>query len=89
MPRQEDSAFNDYREVGSSSHPCPCTWIEISLVDEEDQPVPGEAYRITLSDGSEAEGALDGDGKARLEGIPRGACQITFPDLDRRAWERK
>src|SRR5436309_10419070 len=27
------------------------SWIEIQLVDEEDEPVTGMAYRITLSDG--------------------------------------
>jgi hypothetical protein len=89
MPSQEDSAFSDHREVGSSTLPCTNSWIGITLVDEEDQPVPGEAYKITLSDGSEITGALDGEGKARLDGIQRGTCQITFPDLDRRAWERK
>jgi hypothetical protein len=64
------------------------TWIEIELVDENDEPVPGEKYRITLPDGRVAEGTLDTNGSARVSGIDPGTCQITFPDLDKEAWER-
>ena len=63
------------------------SWIEIELVDEEDQPVPGEKYKITLPDGSVATGTLDEKGFARVDGIEPGTCQITFPDLDKEAWE--
>jgi type VI secretion system secreted protein VgrG len=64
------------------------SWIEIELVDEEKNPVPGEAYRITLPDGETvAEGTLDDKGLARVEGIDPGTCKITFPDLDKDAWE--
>src|SRR5215472_11821248 len=46
--------------------PAKKSWIEIELVDEEDNPVPGEPYRITLTDGEEvAEGTLDDKGFAR------------------------
>ena len=61
-------------------------WIEIELVDEADQPVSGECYRITLPDGSVAEGSLDEKGFARIEGITPGNCQVTFPNLDESAW---
>lgn len=65
------------------------SWIEIELVDEENNPVPGEIYRITLPDGETvAEGTLDNKGLARVEGIDPGNCQITFPKLDQDAWER-
>ncbi len=65
------------------------SWIEIELVDEEGDPVPGEKYRITLSDGqTQAEGALDEKGFARLEGIEPGTCRVTFPDLDQEAWKK-
>jgi type VI secretion system secreted protein VgrG len=65
------------------------SWIEIELVDEEDNPVPGEVYRITLPDGETvAEGTLDDKGLARVEGIEPGTCQITFPELDQDAWEK-
>jgi hypothetical protein len=64
------------------------SWIGIRMVDEEDQPVPGEKYRITLADGETvAEGTLDGKGAARVDGIEPGSCKITFPELDKAAWE--
>ena len=62
-------------------------WIEVELVDEDGEPVPGERYRITLPDDSVAEGSLDDKGKARVEGFKPGNCKVTFPDLDKEAWE--
>lgn len=64
------------------------SWIEIELVDEEDEPVPSEKYEIKLPDGSVAKGTLDGNGFARIEGIDPGTCEITFPNLDKDAWEK-
>jgi type VI secretion system secreted protein VgrG len=64
------------------------SWIEIEMVDEDNKPVPGEAYKITLPDGSVAEGTLDGNGFARINGTDQGNCQITFPELDKEAWEK-
>jgi len=64
------------------------SWIEIELVDEENEPVPGEAYRITLPDDTVAEGTLDGKGRARVEGFEQGTCKVCFPDLDEEAWEK-
>jgi hypothetical protein len=63
------------------------SWIEIELVDEEDQPVPGERYKVEVPDGSVAEGTLDEKGFARIDGIDPGTCKITFPELDKEAWE--
>lgn len=63
------------------------TWIELELLDEDEQPVAGEPYRIELSDGSVATGTLDAHGHARVDGIPPGECQVTFPKLDEDAWE--
>lgn len=64
------------------------SWIEIELVDEEDQPVPGEKYEITLPDERVAKGTTDQNGLARIEGIDPGTCKITFPKLDKDAWEK-
>ena len=64
------------------------SWIEIELVDEEDNPVPGEKYKVTLPDGKVAQGTLDEKGFAHIGGIDPGTCQITFPDLDKDAWEK-
>ncbi|MBK7674257.1 MAG: hypothetical protein IPJ27_05525 [Candidatus Accumulibacter sp.] len=63
--------------------------IEIELVDEQGQPVPGEEYCITDPDGCERRGYLDRNGFAREEGIKRaGECKISFPKLDKDAWRR-
>ncbi len=63
------------------------SFIEIELVDDNGKPVPGEPYRILLPDGSVAEGSLNDKGFARVDGIDPGTCKVTFPRLDRRAWE--
>jgi hypothetical protein len=64
------------------------SWIEVELVDMEDNPVPGEAYEITLADGETvASGTLDENGLARVDGTEPGTCKITFPNLDKDAWE--
>jgi len=65
------------------------SWIEIKLVDEKNNPVPGEPYSVTLPDGETvAEGTLDEKGFARIEGIEPGTCQITFPQRDTEAWKK-
>jgi hypothetical protein len=65
----------------------PRTWIAIELVDDKDKPIPNERFRIELPDGSYAEGRLDGAGKARLNDIDPGTCQVTFPDMDGKEWK--
>lgn len=64
------------------------SWIEIELIDEADEPVPGERYEIELPDGSFAKGTLDQNGFARVDGIDPGTCKVTFPELDKEAWEK-
>ncbi len=64
------------------------TWIEIQLLDEEGDPVPGQRYEIELPDGEVRKGTLNYRGRARVDNIDApGACQIRFPDLDADAWE--
>jgi type VI secretion system secreted protein VgrG len=64
------------------------SWIEIELVDEDGNPVPGETYCVTTPDGAVAQGSLDENGFARIEGMDPGTCKITFPALDKDAWEK-
>jgi hypothetical protein len=56
-------------------------WIAIQLLDEDQQPVEGEPYTITLPDGTTVKGKLDKQGKARHDGIPTGQCRVEFPGL--------
>lgn len=62
-------------------------WIEIALIGEDGEPIPGAWYEVTLPDGTLACGALDEEGEARIEGFEPGDCEICFPDLDEEAWE--
>ena len=64
------------------------SWIEIELVGEDKEGIPGEKYRITLPDDSVAEGTLDEKGLARVEGFEKGTCKVCFPNLDKEAWEK-
>jgi type VI secretion system secreted protein VgrG len=72
-----------------SSNTTKKTWIEIVLVDEQNDPIPGEPYSITLPDNTVASGTLDEKGFARVEGFDPGTCQVSFPNLDQDAWEAK
>ena len=63
-------------------------WVEIKLIGEDGKPISGEKYKIVLPDGAIVEGALDGEGLARVDDIPQaGQCMISFPELDREAWD--
>jgi type VI secretion system secreted protein VgrG len=65
-------------------------WIEIELLDEAGKPVAGEPYQVTLPDGTTvADGTLDEKGWARVDNIDPGTCKVTFPNLDKEAWEPK
>jgi hypothetical protein len=63
------------------------TWIELELMDPDGNPVPGERYKIKMPDGSIKYGRLDADGRARIEKLEPGSCQVTFPDRDQEVWE--
>ncbi len=63
-------------------------WIEIILVDMDGNPVPNVRYRITPpGGGAPQEGRLNEHGQAGYYKIEPGECKITFPDLDKDAWE--
>lgn len=63
-------------------------WVEIALVDDNGDPVAGQAYSISLPNGQVTTGTLDSKGLARVEGIDPGSCKVTFPDLDKSTWKR-
>ncbi|WAS94256.1 hypothetical protein [Nannocystis punicea] len=69
-------------EAGPPTH-----WVEIQLVGEDGEGIPGQRYRIVAPDGVEWRGYTDSLGVARLSRIPEGTCQVFFPDLDADAWE--
>jgi hypothetical protein len=64
------------------------TWIEIVLIDADENPVPGAKYELRLSDGQIKSDTLDAKGRARCDGIPPGICTVCFPEYDRREWKK-
>ena len=81
QPSEEDPESEEPEQPQTS-------WIEIELIGEDDKPIPGEPYRITLPDGTVADGTLDEQGQARVEDFASGNCTVTFPNLDKDAWEK-
>ena len=63
------------------------SWIEVQLVTEAGDPVPGAHYRVEMSDGSVWDSSLDEKGVGRVDNIDPGTCKISFPDLDKDAWD--
>lgn len=62
--------------------------IVIELIGEDERPVSGVEYQVVLPNGEIREGALDENGRAELlELVDPGACKISFPTLDKDAWE--
>lgn len=62
-------------------------YIEIELIDDEGKPVANEAYVIELPDGTQRTGRTDGMGRAKITGIDPGTAKVSFPDLDKKAYE--
>ncbi len=59
-------------------------WLEIELVDDGDPPKPigNTRYRVEMRGRKVFEGMLDANGKARVEGVPKGSGTVFFPDID-------
>lgn len=65
--------------TGRAASPAATGWVEVELADDEGRPVAGQAYELRLPDGSLRQGCLDGAGRARVDGVPAGTCQVRFP----------
>ncbi|HEY7771930.1 MAG TPA: hypothetical protein VIC26_02025, partial [Marinagarivorans sp.] len=58
------------------------TYIEIQLLDDQGEPVANEPYWIKDPEGNEHTGTTDASGKARVDGIRNGSCQVAFPEIE-------
>lgn len=67
--------------------PNPKDWIEIQLVDDNDQPVANAAYQVKLPDGSVKTGRTDANGVARFAPIISGQCSVSFPEIHAKEWQ--
>lgn len=62
-------------------------FIEIELLDDEGNPVADEAWFVELPDGSTKSGRTDAKGFARIDGVDPGTAKVTFPDMDKNAYD--
>ncbi len=63
------------------------SWIGVELKDADGNPLTGVRFQVKGADGRTGGGTTGPDGKAKVEGIPEGSYDITFPDLDAAVWE--
>ncbi len=56
-------------------------FVELRLVNQDQQPLAGEAYSLTVPDGRVIKGNLDNGGQARIDDVPRGKCTVEFERL--------
>ncbi|HEY0077401.1 MAG TPA: hypothetical protein VGB73_02065 [Pyrinomonadaceae bacterium] len=88
LPRMKETAGAAQSAQQERAREKKTTWIEIELLNEKNQPVPNERYRIEMPDGSTEDGFLDDLGRARFDGIDQGTCKVSFPDIDAREWKQ-
>lgn len=64
------------------------TFVEVELLDDANppRPVPNARFRVEFDNGQIFEGTTDDNGKARVDGVPKGKAHISFPDLDAKSW---
>jgi len=84
----EEESSSDSNE-GEQQEEVEESYVDIKLVDEDGNPVPGEKYEILLPDGTVAKGTLSNSGVARVEGFKSGDCKVSFPNLCKDAWSKQ
>ena len=73
------------QDTSGGSLKCPLEenqWIEIKVVGLDGKPMADQAYVVTEPGGKEHKGKTTARGLARVEGLPKGNCVVTFPGLD-------
>ncbi|MCG8335338.1 MAG: DUF4150 domain-containing protein, partial [Proteobacteria bacterium] len=63
--------------------------LNIELLNDKEEPIPNEDYKIKLLDGSERTGQLDDKGKAVEEDIPVRGYKVIFPNLKEEDYWKK
>lgn len=61
-------------------------WIEVQVVDGDDEPCANVDFEIELSDGRVRQGRTNEHGVLRYEEIVEGLCTIRLLDLDESEW---
>jgi hypothetical protein len=63
------------------------TWIEVLVVDDEDEPLAGIEYEIELSDGRVRSGRTSELGILRYDGMPPGSCKVKLLSVEAKGWD--
>jgi type VI secretion system secreted protein VgrG len=63
------------------------SWVIVGLDDEEGKPVTGEPFQLWQGDTLISSGTLNNKGRRKVNGIDPGSYDLTFPKLDKDAWE--
>jgi|GEM_PF-6567907 len=56
-------------------------WVEIKLIYEDYEPIANEKYIIVDCEGTQHTGTTNQEGMAKLNGLPKGGVEISFPDV--------
>lgn len=80
--------MSDTRPAPDPVQPCAAAagWLELEMVNEQDQPLADEPFIVRLPDATVRKGKLDADGYARVTNLPEGEVEVSFPRLDADAW---
>ena len=62
------------------------TFIELALVDGDGKSVGFVSYSVTAPDGKVFSGMLDAGGRARIDGVAKGNCEVRFPEFHGADW---
>lgn len=65
------------------------TWIEVALRDEDDRPIVDEPVELIDAGGGRFPRRTDQDGLVRVDRLEAGTCELRFPRMDGREWERR
>ena len=74
---------------GQPEKETPTSFLSLSIVDEDKNPIIGMKYEVILPDGSMASGTTGTDGGAKIEGFEEGKCTVSFPDIDEACISKK
>jgi len=63
-------------------------WISFALKYDDGTPVGDEPYKVKVGDGTIKQGRTDAEGKVKIEGLPEGNVEVTFPRIPKDVWKK-
>lgn len=84
---KEDTVAPFLSELGGDAPVEELAWIEVVVIDQDDEPVSGVEYEIKLSDGRVRRSRTNQHGVLRYEHIPAGQCEVSLVAIDAALWD--